>query len=142
MMMRLLIFHGNLAYKATEPVKISVREDADEGEWKTFENVLTVFCAVEATDEGRLSEITQKAADELRTVAERVKVKNIVLYPHAHIFPRQLSRPKFAVQMLQALSNELRTRGYTVNQTPFGWYKAFKLECLGHPLSESGRTIE
>jgi len=141
-MMRLLIFHGNLAYKATEPVKISVREDADEDEWKEVENCLTVFCAVEATDEGRLSEITQKAADEIQLVADRVKVKNVVLYPHAHIFPRKLGRPKFAIRILQELSAELEQRGFTVSRTPFGWYKAFKLECFGHPLSESGRTIE
>ena len=142
MIMRLLIFHGNLAYKATEPVKISVREDADEGKWLNFENVLTAFCAIEASDEGRLTEIVTKAADELHIVAERVKVKAIVLYPHAHIFPRKLGRPKFAVQLLQALSNELDKRGYQVTRTPFGWYKAFKLECFGHPLSESGRSID
>ncbi|MFX0168789.1 MAG: threonyl-tRNA synthetase editing domain-containing protein [Candidatus Hodarchaeota archaeon] len=141
-MMRLLIFHGNLAYMATEPVKISVREDAEEGIWKTFENVMTVFCAIEATDEEQPSEIVQKAADEIQTVADRVKVKHIILYPHAHIFPRKLGRPKFAVQTLQALSNELQKREFTVDRTPFGWYKAFKLECLGHPLSESGRTID
>jgi threonyl-tRNA synthetase len=140
--MRLLIFHGNLAYKATESVKISEREDAEEDKWISFENVLTVFCAIEASDEGRLSEIAQKAAEELQTVADRVKVKHIVLYPHAHIFPRKLARPKFAVRMLDALSEELQNRGFTVDRTPFGWYKAFKLECVGHPLSESGRSID
>ena len=141
-MMRLLIFHGKLSYKATEPVKISVREDADEGDWVEFEDGLTVFCAVEATDEGRLSEITQKAADEIQLVADRVKVKNIILYPHAHIFPRKLAKPKFAVRLLLELSKELKQRGFTVSRTPFGWYKAFILHCFGHPLSESGRTID
>jgi threonyl-tRNA synthetase len=140
--MRLLIFHGNLSFKATEPVKISVREDADEDEWKTFENCLTTFCAIEATDEGRLSEITQKAADELQLVADRVKVNNIILYPHAHIFPRKLASPKFAVRILKTLSDELENRGFTVSRTPFGWYKAFRLECFGHPLAESGRSID
>ncbi len=140
--MRLLIFHGNLAYKATEPVKISVRDEADEDKWNEFENCLTAFCAVEASDEGRLPEICQKAAGELQLVAERVKVKKLVLYPHAHIFPRKLAKPRFAVQMMNTLTKELQNRGFTVNQSPFGWYKAFKLECYGHPLAESGRTID
>jgi len=140
--MRLLIFHGSLAYKATEPVKISVRDDAEQGKWNEFPNCLTVFCAVEASDEGRLSSIKEKAAAELQLVAERVKVQQIVLYPHAHIFARKLAKPKFAISMLQALTEELRNRGFLVHQTPFGWYKAFRLECLGHPLAESGRTIE
>jgi threonyl-tRNA synthetase len=140
--MRMLIFHGNLAYKATEAVKISVRDDAEEEVWKDFDNCLTVFCAVEASDEGRLSEIVQKAVDEIQLVAERVKVTNIVLYPHAHIFPRKLAKPKFAVKLLQRLTHALQEENFTVHQTPFGWYKAFKLECFGHPLSETGRSIE
>ncbi|MFW9831443.1 MAG: threonyl-tRNA synthetase editing domain-containing protein [Candidatus Thorarchaeota archaeon] len=140
--MRLLIFHGNLAYKVTEAVKISIKDAAVEDEWREFENCLTAFCAIEATDEKHLSEITQKAANELQLVADRVKVKNIILYPHAHIFPRKLANPKFAVQSLQALTKQLRDRGFTVHQTPFGWYKAFKLECYGHPLAETGRTID
>jgi threonyl-tRNA synthetase len=140
--MRLLIFHGDLAYKATEPVKISVRDDAEEDTWISFENCLIVFCAVEASDEGRLLEIVEKAAKELILVAERVKVDSIVLYPHAHIFARKLAKPKFAVRLLDTLANTLRKKGLSVNQSPFGWYKAFKLKCYGHPLSESGRTID
>jgi threonyl-tRNA synthetase len=140
--MRMLIFHGNLAYKATEAVKISVRDDAEEEVWKDFKNCLTVFCAVEASDEGRLSGIVQKAVEEIRLVAERVKVTNIVLYPHAHIFPRKLAKPKFAVKLLQRLTHALQEENFTVHQTPFGWYKAFKLECFGHPLSETGRSID
>lgn len=141
-MMRLLIFHGKISYKATEPVKISVREDADEGEWVEYDDGLAVFCAVEASDEGRLSEITQKAAEEIQLVANRVKVKNIILYPHAHIFPRKLAKPKFALRILKELSAELEQRGFTCSRTPFGWYKAFMLHCFGHPLAESGRTID
>ena len=140
--MRLLIFHGNLAYKATEAVKISVRDDAEEEVWQDFENCLTVFCAVEASDEGRLSGIVQKAVEEIRLVAERVKVTNIVLYPHAHIFPRKLAKPKFAVKLLHRLTHALQDEKFSVHQTPFGWYKAFKLECFGHPLAETGRSID
>ncbi|MFX1510430.1 MAG: threonyl-tRNA synthetase editing domain-containing protein [Promethearchaeota archaeon] len=140
--MRLLIFHGNLAYKATEAVKISIRDEATEGEWKDFENCLTVFCAIEASDEGRLSEIVKKAAEEIKLVADRVKVMNIVLYPHAHIFPRKLAKPKFAIRLLQSLTIALQDQGFSVHQTPFGWYKAFRLECFGHPLAESGRSID
>lgn len=140
--MRLLIFHGNLAYKPTEAVKISIRDEAKEDTWQEFENCLTVFCAVEASDEGRLSEIAQKATEEIQLVANRVKVENIVLYPHAHIFPRKLAKPKFAVRILQNLLKALEDQGFVVHQSPFGWYKAFKLECYGHPLAESGRSID
>jgi threonyl-tRNA synthetase len=139
--LRLLIFHGNLAYKATEAVKISIRDEAEE-EWRAFENCLTVFCAVEASDEDRIPEIIQKAVEEISLVADRVKVKTIVLYPHAHIFPRKLAKPKFAVQILRSLTQALQAKDFMVHQTPFGWYKAFKLECYGHPLSESGRSID
>jgi threonyl-tRNA synthetase len=140
--LRLLIFHGSLAYKATEPVKISIRDEAETEEWKEFSNALIAFCCVEASDEGRLSVIAEKAANELKVVADRVKVQQVVLYPYAHLFPRKLATPKFAVRMLQVLADTLCKAGLSVHQSPFGWYKAFRLECLGHPLSESGRTID
>lgn len=140
--MRLLIFHGSLAYKVTEPVQISVRDEPETEEWQEFTNALIAFCCVEASDEGRLSTIAEKATEELKVVADRVKVKQVVLYPYAHLFPRKLATPRFAVRMLQVLTDTLRKAGFTVHQPPFGWYKAFRLECLGHPLSESGRTID
>jgi threonyl-tRNA synthetase len=140
--MRLLIFHGSLGYKVTEPVKISVRDDAETEEWQEFPNALVAFCCVEASDEGRLSTVAEKATEELKTVAQRVKAQQIVLYPYAHLFPRKLATPKFAVRMLQVLAESLRKAGFKVHKSPFGWYKAFRLECLGHPLSESGRTID
>ena len=28
-----------------------------------------------------------------------------------------------------------------IKRSPFGWYKAFKLSCKGHPLSELAREI-
>lgn len=140
--MRLLIFHGSLAYKVTEPVKIGVRDEPETEDWQEFPNALVAFCCVEASDEGRLSAIADKATQELKVVAERVKAQQVVLYPYAHLFPRKLATPKFAVRMLEVLAQTLRNAGFTVHKSPFGWYKAFRLECLGHPLSESGRTID
>jgi len=140
--MRLLIFHGSLAYKVTEPVQISVRDEPETEGWQEFTNALIAFCCVEASDEGRLSTIAEKATEELKVVAEHVKVQQVVLYPYAHLFPRKLATPRFAVRMLQVLTETLRKAGFTVHQSPFGWYKAFRLECLGHPLSETGRTID
>src|SRR5690606_36270291 len=32
-------------------------------------------------------------------------------------------------------------RDYEVHRVPFGWYKAFKISCKGHPLSELSREI-
>jgi len=42
---------------------------------------------------------------------------------------------------LRRLSEILVSRGYKVKRSPFGYYKSFKLECKGHPLSELSKTI-
>jgi threonyl-tRNA synthetase len=39
------------------------------------------------------------------------------------------------------LEEQLDAVGFSVKRAPFGWYKAFKLHCKGHPLSELSKTI-
>jgi len=39
------------------------------------------------------------------------------------------------------IENELKQKDLNVKRAPFGWYKAFKISCKGHPLSELSREI-
>jgi len=39
------------------------------------------------------------------------------------------------------MESALKEERYTVKRAPFGWYKAFRLSCKGHPLSELSKTI-
>lgn len=47
-----------------------------------------------------------------------------------------------AKKILKNMETALENEGFNVSRVPFGWYKAFKISCKGHPLSELSRTIK
>lgn len=137
--MQLLLIHSdNITYEAKK--KTSVAEEgavlAD-----SLDEALTVFCAVESGDEYDLDDTVSRAVDEIADTAGKLDTRNIMLYPYAHL-SSDLSSPAKAVEALRAMEKSLNERGgFNVKRAPFGWYKAFRISCKGHPLSELSRTI-
>ncbi|MFX1486602.1 MAG: threonyl-tRNA synthetase editing domain-containing protein [Promethearchaeota archaeon] len=141
--MRLLLIHAkSMKYRPTKPVKISVRDEVQEElQWTEIDNVLVAFAAVEKIDENSKTVIVEKACAELKLIVDRVKAERILIYPYAHLFSSKLGSPRAAIDICKGLEKELTSMGFEVTRAPFGWYKEFVLHCLGHPLSESSRTI-
>ncbi|KAA0010549.1 MAG: threonine--tRNA ligase [Thermoplasmata archaeon] len=132
--MKILFIHADfIEYE----VKKKAIEDAEELKVKKdgMEDVLVAFISVEKSDEWH-----DKAVQEIKNVASMVNAKNIMLYPYAHL-SSELASPEKAVEMLKAIEEELKDE-YNVKRSPFGWYKAFKISCKGHPLAELSRHIE
>lgn len=137
--MQLLLIHSDyIEYEVKKSTQVA---EAIEDSMKCgrLEDALTVFIAVEKEDEVNPHEVVKKGVSEVEKVAEQVKTSNIMLYPYAHL-SANLSSSKVAVQVLTAMEKELSER-YFVKRAPFGWYKAFKISCKGHPLSELSRSI-
>jgi threonyl-tRNA synthetase len=63
-----------------------------------------------------------------------------MIYPYAHL-SSELASPKQAREISIALGEAVEKTDLEVKRSPFGWYKAFKLSCKGHPLSELAREI-
>ena len=63
-----------------------------------------------------------------------------MLYPYAHLSSSLASRDP-AIKVVATMEDLLRNSGFTVQRSPFGYYKSFRLHCLGHPLAELSRTI-
>ena len=137
--MKLLLIHSDyIEYE----VKDKAIKNPEETKLKTdkLEEALTVFTAVEKVDEKSPSQAVKQAVDEINKTAEQLKVKNIMLYPYAHL-SSNLASPKKAQEILVEMEYELKQKNYNVKRSPFGWYKAFKISCKGHPLSELSREI-
>lgn len=107
-------------------------------EMKRFEECLVVLTSIEKEDEE--TNIAKKAVKEITNIAEQVKTKNIVLYPWVHLSSKP-SSPNEAQRILKEMADYLYSEKYTVENAPFGWYKAFTVSCKGHPLSELSREI-
>jgi threonyl-tRNA synthetase len=137
--MKLLLIHSDyIEYE----VKDKAIKQPEETEKKTdrLEEALTAFTAVEKVDEKSPRQAVVDATAEIEKTAEQLKVKNIMLYPYAHLSP-DLASPKKAQEILIEIEYELRNKNFNVKRSPFGWYKAFKISCKGHPLSELSREI-
>lgn len=137
--MQLLLIHSDyIEYevKKSTPVAEEIEESFKQGR---LEDALTAFMAVESFDEANPQEIIERAVSEIENVAGQVKAENIMLYPYAHL-SSDLSSPKVAVSVLKSIEKALEGK-YNVMRAPFGWYKAFRISCKGHPLSELSRTI-
>ena len=137
--MKLLLIHSDyIEYEVkgkaiSNPEEISLKNDR-------LEEALTVFIAVEKNDEKSPHQVVLDATAEIEKTAEQLKAKNIMLYPYAHL-SSDLGRPKIAKEVLVELEYELKNKDFNVKRSPFGWYKAFKISCKGHPLSELSRNI-
>ena len=137
--MKLLLIHSDF-------IEYEVKEKAipHPEETKTtkdrLDEALTVFIAVEKVDEKSPTQAVEEAAKEIIKTAEQLKVKNIMLYPYAHL-SSDLASAKAGKDILVLLEQEVKKQKFTVKRSPFGWYKAFTISCKGHPLSELSREI-
>ncbi|MCX8172036.1 MAG: threonine--tRNA ligase [Archaeoglobaceae archaeon] len=133
--MKLLLIHADyMEYEVREKTKLA--EDF-KGKGDKVEEVLVVFTSVEKVDN---EETAKKAVEEIYDVAKKVGAERILIYPYAHLSPN-LADAETAIGILKILESELKNKSFEVKRAPFGWYKAFKLSCKGHPLSELSREI-
>jgi threonyl-tRNA synthetase len=137
--MKLLLIHSDfIEYEVKEkaiphPEEVKTTKDR-------LDEALTVFIAVEKVDEKSPTQAVEEAAKEIIKTAEQLKVKNIMLYPYAHL-SSNLASAKAGKDILVLLEQEVKKQKFTVKRSPFGWYKAFTISCKGHPLSELSREI-
>ena len=137
--MKLLLIHSDYIEYEIKDKAISIPEEINiKGD--RLEEALTVFTAVEKIDEKSKEEAIQDTIDEIVKTANQLKVKNIMIYPYAHL-SSNLAKPKVAKEILIGLELNLKKNKFNVKRSPFGWYKAFKISCKGHPLSELSREI-
>ena len=138
--MKLLFIHAKkFWYRLTEKAIESAEEPHPSRREKSFDNVLVVFTTIE---EGDHENILSRAAQEILDIVGKVNPNTILLYPYAHLSPR-LADPSTAYELMKKLEEILnKNTSLNVERAPFGWYKAFMIECYGHPLSELSKSIE
>jgi len=137
--MKLLLIHSDYIEYEVKDKAISMPEEIDIHGDRMVE-ALTVFTAVEKIDEKSHLQAVSEATAEIVKTAEQLKVNNIMLYPYAHL-SSNLASPNAAKEILIDIECELKNKDFNVKRSPFGWYKAFKISCKGHPLSELSREI-
>ncbi len=140
--MQILFIHADfIEFEVKKSTSAAEKIDKDYKGDK-MEDALVVFVAVEKSDEAAPQEIVDQGIANILDVAQKVHANKIMLYPYAHL-SSSLAKPEVAVEVLKGLETALKALNkFEVKRAPFGWYKAFKLACKGHPLSELSRSIK
>src|SRR3989344_6580765 len=136
--MRILAIHSDfLKFQ----IKKKAIKDAEESDGKEVEikECLVIFTAVEKPDEENQEQASKQLAEEVKKIADQVKVKKIVIYPYAHL-SSNLAQSGKAIKILKQAEN-LLSKDFKVTRAPFGYYKSFVISCKGHPLSELSREF-
>lgn len=137
--MKLLFVHANyINYQVKEKAK-SAEEISRDRKSGGMRDPLIVFACSENIDE-KSDDVIDNTLTEIKSVASKVKTKNIALFPFAHL-SEELATPDTAIQILKCIECKLNDEGYRVIRVPFGWYKAFEFKSKGHPLAVLSRSI-
>lgn len=130
-----------MEYRALEKAIEAAESLTPENSSGEFSNALVVFTTVEKGDSSGIYELVNSAADDIAKVFLSVKADLVVLYPYAHL-SKNLADLEESMLVLRELESEIGRRGIRVHRAPFGWYKEFRLDCFGHPLSELSREFK
>ncbi len=138
--MRILMLHVDyFKCEITEKGRSKITEEYKSPITETKE-ALIILSSVEKQDEVNPEKIAQMTTKEITELAEKVKTKNIVLHPFAHLFG-ELSNPQTAIQVLKMIESNLIQKGFNTMCTPFGWFNTLEIKAKGHPLSRVARLI-
>jgi threonyl-tRNA synthetase len=79
----------------------------------------------------------------LELIKERsmYRVDKVLVYPWAHL-SKFLSNEKNAMEVCPKIAKILNDKGIEASYSPFGWYKSFKINCIGHEVAEMYRDVK
>jgi len=117
------------ATASAETITPGVRTEIDR-------ECLVILIAVEREDERAPRSVAAQLAADVRTRADQLGVRTVVVYPYVHLTDTP-SNTRTALAVLADVQS-LLSGDLEVTRAPFGWYKAFDISCLGHPLAEWG----
>jgi len=135
---RVLQFHcSSFSYEVKRDTPVA---EEPEPRSEDLKDVLVCFTCFEKKDEDRSNELIEKFVESIKVDISRIKFKRVLIHPYAHL-SNSLGSPRLAKGFFNKLRDRLAKEKIDVHKSPFGWYKAFRLECIGHPLAEAYREF-
>lgn len=90
-----------------------------------------------------LGKIKGKTRNPVELIKDRSRyhVDKVLVYPWAHL-SKFLSNESEAMDVCPLISQFLEEKGIEAKYSPFGWYKSFKINCIGHEVAEMYRDVK
>jgi len=136
--MKLLMF---LAKQFTfRPFEKTLPEAVDGGDEVRVIETAVVFVHSEPQDEADPSGLETKFVKNVKWIAGKRGMKNIVLHSFTHLAEASAS-PQFAETFLKNAAARLRNTGYQVTLTPFGWVCEWDISIYGESLAKVFKSL-
>lgn len=102
---------------------------------------VVVFAHAEHRDVEDRSRVFRHALKHIKWLANKRSLRTVVLHSFTHL-GAESAPPEFARAFLDDLAERLRSTGYTVHTTPFGWFCSWELAVYGDSLAKVWKSID
>jgi hypothetical protein len=109
-------------------------EDAPEAVAMNHEQTVVAFIHVEPHDVMEGSSVETKLVKNAKWLARKWETRKIVLHSFTHL-GEQKADPEDARGLIDRVQKRLEAAGYTVFQTPYGYFNDLSMDAPGHPLA-------
>ena len=133
----LIIYADKFGYKTSN----KGLENAETiGEESLHTDSLVGFIHLEEKDEEKLSSVETKMIKLLKWAARKNDTEKIILHSFAHLSDSKGS-PELTKQLFNSAEERLKSSGYEVSQTPFGYFLDLNVHAPGHSFARLFKDI-
>jgi hypothetical protein len=136
--MRLLMFQARRFWWKSFSKTLENAEDAAAED--VVEEAAVVFMQVEARDAGDREDTFRKTLKNIKWLANKRDFRHVVLHSFTHLGGENAA-PEFAGELISELAERLRSTGYHVWITPFGYFNEWELSVYGESLAKVWKEI-
>jgi len=122
------------------PYERTLPEASNGGSELQVVDAAVIFVHSEPQDEATLNGLETKFVKNVKWIAGKRGFKNIVLHSFTHLAESSAS-PQFAESLIQGVAERLRSTGYQVTLTPFGWVGEWDLSVYGESLAKVYKSL-
>ena len=133
----LLVYCKKFAYTPTIKTLENVSENVLP---EQYENVQVAFIQVEKEDEGRESDVEKKLVKNLKWICGKNNVNRVVLHSFAHLSESKAD-PEFTKLLFERTEERMVNAGFTISQTPFGYFLDLQVDAPGFSLARVFKNI-
>jgi len=136
--MKLLMFQAKRFWWKSFSKTLDEVPDVDVEE--TVTEAVVVFLHAEEEDEVKGNRLLTKAVKNIKWLANKRGLKNVVLHSFTHLSSSTAS-PDYAQAFLESAAERLRGTGYQVWLTPFGYFCEWELAVYGESLAKVFKAL-
>ena len=113
---------------------IKTLPDVPEAEPAENRNTVVAFVHIEPRDVESGSSSETKLVKNAKWLARKWETLRIILHSFTHL-GQEKADPEKALKLLDRTKERLENAGYSVDQTPYGYFLDLKIKAPGHPLA-------